>query len=95
MMNYYSLRIFFQSNQELSTLLHLTPNTEFQYLNQGGCLKIEGVSDAARFDSLRLAFNVLHVPAEMCDGLLKVLSAILWLGNVQFEVNVRYLIFYA
>lgn len=41
--------------------------------------------DAKSLDSLRLAFNVLQVPMNMCNGIFQTLSAILWLGNVTFQ----------
>ena len=50
-------------------------------------MRLDGVSDAERFDALRLAFSVLQIPQEVCDGLYSTISAILWLGNISFQVT--------
>jgi hypothetical protein len=42
--------------------------------------------ESERLEALRLAFTVLQVPPHMSEGLFKVLAAILWLGNIEFEV---------
>nr|XP_008195789.1 PREDICTED: myosin-I heavy chain [Tribolium castaneum] len=70
-------------NKELATQLHLKDASFYNYLNQSSCAKLEG--DDRRLDSLRLAFNVLQVPTNMCNGIFQTLSAILWLGNLSFE----------
>ncbi|BES90755.1 MYSc [Nesidiocoris tenuis] len=74
-----------RNNKELVKLYKLKPAEFYNYLNQSGCIKIEGVNDAVKFDGLRLAFNILRIPMAMCDGIFCVLSAILWIGNIKFE----------
>lgn len=50
--------------------------------------------ESERLEALRLAFTVLQVPPHMSEGLFKVLAAILWLGNVEFEVCFCYSCYY-
>ncbi len=62
----------------------LKPAPFYNYLNQSGCVKLDGVDDADKFDALRLAFEVVQIPPEIIEGILSTLSAILWLGNLKF-----------
>ena len=79
-----------QRDKELADrlILHGGPG-EFDYLNQSGCVRLEGVDDEAKFDALRLAFEVVQIPSDHVDGIFSVLSAILWLGNLTFKVSER------
>lgn len=59
----------------------------YNYLNQSGCTEIEGVPDDKHFESLKLAFSVLNVSSDDLEGIFKVISAILWIGNIEFKEN--------
>ena len=80
--------LILQRDKELADrlILHGGPG-EFNYLNQSGCVRLEGVDDEAKFDALRLAFEVVQIPSDHVDGIFSVLSAILWLGNLTFKVR--------
>ena len=34
---------------------------DYSYLNQSGCVSLEGVDDAERFDTLRLALEIVQI----------------------------------
>lgn len=81
-----------QRNAELAKSLYLRDPSFYRYLNGGATtnsntneiVPIDIQVEANRFEALRLAFTVLQIPEPIIDGILKVLSAILWLGNVSF-----------
>lgn len=74
-----------QHNTEVGEVLHLRDPSFYKYLNASGSVQIDIESEARRFEGLRLAFQVLQIPQAMVDGIFRVLSAILWLGNLTFE----------
>lgn len=84
---FYQLLAAGQTNEEFRKKFHLMPANFYDYLNKTQCYTIEGVDDCAMFDSLRTAMSVLNMEQESCDGLFSVLSAILWLGNLQFHCD--------
>lgn len=74
-----------QHNKEVGEALHLRDPSFYKYLNASGSVQVEIEPEARRFEGLRLAFQVLQIPQLMVDGIFRVLSAILWLGNLTFE----------
>lgn len=48
-------------DKEFAEQYKLRPASHYKYLNQSGCVKIDGISDSKKLDALRLAFNVLQV----------------------------------
>ena len=90
---FYQLTAAAKRDKELANKFQLLPATSYKYLNQSGCTTLEGINDADKFDSLRLAFEIVQIPAEMVEGILSVLSSILWLGNLTYEVFIRWITF--
>lgn len=73
-------------NAELRNILRLREDVQFKYLRpeDGEAHKGRG-GEQGKLEALQLALTVLQVPPHMCEGLFKVLAAILWLGNIQFQ----------
>ncbi|TPX61422.1 hypothetical protein SpCBS45565_g07261 [Spizellomyces sp. 'palustris'] len=57
----------------------------YYYLNQSGCIDIPYVDDSKNFEGLKLALTVLKMSPVDQDALFRALSAILWIGNMQFK----------
>ncbi len=77
-----------KNNTELAQSLQLRDSSFYRYLNGSGNIEVIDIpAEARRFEALRLAFTVLQISQPIIDGIFRVLSAILWLGNLDFEVN--------
>ncbi|KAJ3615018.1 hypothetical protein NHX12_018586, partial [Muraenolepis orangiensis] len=63
-------------------LLYLQEAETYYYLNQGGDCVIEGKDDAADFKRLLSAMEILCFTAEEQNGIYRLLSSVLQLGNV-------------
>ncbi|KAJ3026859.1 UNVERIFIED_CONTAM: cytochrome c oxidase subunit 1, partial [Siphonaria sp. JEL0065] len=59
----------------------------FNYLSQSGCTSIPGVDSRSKFEGLKFSLTVLNITSDQTNCIFKLLSAILWLGNVSFKAQ--------
>lgn len=63
--------------------LHLSHQSKFHYLNQGNDPLIDGVDDLMCFDETISALTMLGFSSKQQDDMLRILAAIMHLGNVN------------
>uniref|UniRef100_A0A4W5MDI5 Myosin motor domain-containing protein n=1 Tax=Hucho hucho TaxID=62062 RepID=A0A4W5MDI5_9TELE len=63
--------------------------SEFNYLKRGDCIVCDGRDDAKDYTRIRTALKILTFTETHCWDILKLLSALLHLGNVSFEGGVH------
>ncbi|KAG7316984.1 hypothetical protein KOW79_019282 [Hemibagrus wyckioides] len=80
---FYEMLAGLPSQQKQS--LYLQEAETYYYLNQGGNCDIAGKSDGEDFRRLLSAMDILHFNPEDQNGIFRILSSILHLGNVFFE----------
>ncbi|EEP77864.1 myosin-5 [Uncinocarpus reesii 1704] len=57
----------------------------YVYTSRSQCLDVAGIDDAADFNDTLEAMKIIGLPQAEQDNIFRTLSAILWLGNMQFE----------
>lgn len=65
--------------------LHLGHQNDFHYLKQGNNPVIDGVEDLACFDETINALTMLGFTSKQQDDMLRILAAIMHLGNVDIR----------
>uniref|UniRef100_A0A8C8LRK9 Myosin VIIBb n=1 Tax=Oncorhynchus tshawytscha TaxID=74940 RepID=A0A8C8LRK9_ONCTS len=63
---------------------------EFSYLKRGDCIVCDGRDDAKDYTRIRTALKILAFTETHCWEILKLLAALLHLGNVSFEGGAIY-----
>ncbi|CAL5354342.1 unnamed protein product [Camellia sinensis] len=85
-----SYHIFYQlcagAPLALGEKLNLKSANEYKYLRQSNCYSISGLDDAEQFRIVMEALDIVHVSKEDQESVFKMLTAVLWLGNVSFIV---------
>ncbi|XP_021758722.1 myosin-2-like [Chenopodium quinoa] len=85
-----SYHVFYQlcagAPSDLRGRLNLKMANDYNYLNQSNCLVIDDVDDALNFCKLQEALDIVRINTEDQERLFAVLTAILWLGNISFQV---------
>ncbi|CAN6463362.1 unnamed protein product [Victoria cruziana] len=85
-----SYHIFYQlcagASPELRDKLNLRNASEYNYLNQSKCFKIDGVDDSDMFCKVKEALDVVHISKDDQYNAFAMVAAVLWLGNISFRV---------
>ncbi|XP_019435284.1 PREDICTED: myosin-2-like [Lupinus angustifolius] len=85
-----SYHIFYQlcagASSGLKERLNLRSVSDYKYLNQSDCMTICNVDDAKKFHQLMKALDTVRICEEDQELIFKMLAAILWLGNISFQV---------
>lgn len=68
--------------------LELQDASKYYYLTQGGCITCEGRDDATEFADIRSAMKVLMFSDQEIWEILKILGALLHLGNIKYRATV-------
>ena len=67
--------------------LGLTNARDFEYLRKGDCISCEGRDDAVEFSNIRSACKVLTFSDEEIWNIMKLLAAIIHIGNIKYKAT--------
>ncbi|XP_051990954.1 unconventional myosin-X-like [Xyrauchen texanus] len=72
------------TNAEQRETFSLSPPENFHYLGQSGCVKDKAINDTETFQEVLIALRTMQFGEENIKEVLRLLSGILHMGNIQF-----------
>ncbi|XP_014602153.1 PREDICTED: unconventional myosin-IXb-like isoform X2 [Polistes canadensis] len=78
------------ANEQEKQLLHLECCERYNYLNKSGCYGLENIDERHEFSRLKQSMEMVGFTPEKQKRLFAVLSAVLLLGNVEFQPRKSY-----
>ncbi|XP_015191584.1 PREDICTED: unconventional myosin-IXa-like isoform X3 [Polistes dominula] len=78
------------ANEQEKQLLHLESCERYNYLNKSGCYGLENIDERHEFSRLKQSMEMVGFTPEKQKRLFAVLSAVLLLGNVEFQPRKSY-----
>ncbi|KAK2583519.1 hypothetical protein KPH14_009475 [Odynerus spinipes] len=78
------------ANEQERQLLHLESCERYNYLNKSGCYGLENIDERHEFSRLKQSMEMVGFTPEKQKRLFAVLSAVLLLGNVEFQPRKSY-----
>lgn len=59
----------------------------YAYTSKSGCLEVPGIDDTVDWAETLKAMQIVGLTQEEQDNILRMLAAVLWIGNVEFAPN--------
>ncbi|XP_043276757.1 unconventional myosin-IXAa-like isoform X2 [Venturia canescens] len=78
------------ANEQERQALHLESCDRYNYLNKSGCYGLENIDERHEFSRLKQSMEMVGFTPEKQRRLFAVLSAVLLLGNVEFQPRKSY-----
>lgn len=72
------------ADSQLRDELRLVDPASYHYLNQGACYTVDDMNDAQEYQDVVKAMNTMGFSNPERNEIFRLLSAILWLGNIEF-----------
>ncbi|UZJ52816.1 hypothetical protein CBS101457_002136 [Exobasidium rhododendri] len=86
-----NFHIFYQltkaATSEQREYFGLQEPSAYAYIANSKCLDVDGIDDVADFEETMRAMNIIGLSGDEQNNILRMLAAILWLGNVSFVEN--------
>jgi myosin-1 len=84
-----NFHIFYQftkaASQEHQASFGVQPPTTYSYTSKSKCYDVPGIDDAADMKDTLNAMNVIGMSKPEQDDVFRMLSAVLWIGNISFK----------